>query len=90
MTLNPKLPIRGLPVLEGDNSFALPWYRWLQQVQDAAASGLTPAQVEALIAAAIVPIQAEIDTLAAEIAALDVGADLYGLVAISELDGYGG
>lgn len=85
------LPQRGLPVLEGNN-FTLPWYRKLQAFQTTQNGGLTPAQVEALIAAALVPIEAEIANalaIAEEALAEAGGSNALTFLAMAELDGYG-
>lgn len=67
------LPQRLLPVLEGNN-FTLPWYRKLQELQNAQSSAVDPAiiaQIEAEIAA----IETTIAAIEAEIAALGTGVE---------------
>jgi hypothetical protein len=85
------LPIKALTFLGDDKAtVSLAWYRWFQGLQIAQQSSLTPAQVEAMIAADLKPIQAEIDDLQAQIDALGDGSNLLAYVALAELDGYGG
>jgi hypothetical protein len=86
-------PNRTVGLLEGNPASvpSLPLYRWMQDVSQSASSGVTPAQLAAALAALQAILQAEIDALQAEIDALDPDSlTVFGLLAVAELDGYGG
>lgn len=75
-------PLIGLPA-----SFTLSWVRWFQQLSVQSGGTLTPAQVEAMIVAALTPVLADIAALQADVAALEGGMTVFGLLAVAELDG---
>jgi hypothetical protein len=86
------LPQRTLPIAEG-NAFTLYWYRFFQDLSTSAGSGVTLAQVEALIAAVVAALEAEIaavQAIAEDALAQAGGLNVLSLLALSELDGYGG
>lgn len=72
---------------------SLPWYRWFQNIQTAQAGGLTPAQVNALIAAALIPVNADIANalaIAEEALAEAGGSNAMTFLSLSDIDGYDG